>query len=364
MKAEKGEYMPSFIPYGYLKDKRSGRYIINEEPAKIVRRIFRYTIQGKKPLQVAKILNDEMIPTKMKIKQEEGIRLNWNSINDNNLWNKEAIARIVRDETYIGARIYGKKAVTEIGSKLKKDNPREKWTIVYDRHEPIISKEIFNQAQQKLRKVEEEFNRRRPTKAFMYKKVRCSQCGLALKRRYSKGNPFFICGTPLKITNAKCYNGRIYYDDLRELMKEVIVTQAKIAVDLDTLRKEKQQKEHEKRKLLKKELMDKKMSLEKMNTITMELYESLILNEISDDIYHKEVDVLRDKKDKVEACIKELEEQLTVHEEVSDEFIETFKDYIDKDLITDDVMSGLVSEIMVDVDGKIHLKLRIGNQLA
>lgn len=359
MKAEKGEYMPSFVPYGYLKDKKTGIYVINEEPAKVVKRIFQLTLQGEQAIKIAKILNDELVPTKMKIKQQEGVRLDWGSIHNNNLWDRAAIALILRDETYIGARIYGKGAVTAIGSRSKRYNNKKDWIIVYNRHESIVSKHVFDKVQQLLRVRDGNCITRKHQETFLYRKVRCGCCGLALRRRVSKQLKYFICNTPSKLSTATCYQGHIYYDDIKEMIIEVILTQAKIAVNIDRIKKEKAIKYKEDRKILSKELINTRMSLEKMDSLSMQLYESLILQEIEDDIYNKEIEALNTKKELIEKRIQELELELEPYEEANNQFVETYKEYINKELITDEVMNELVEEVLVDREGKIKLRLSV-----
>lgn len=49
-------------PYGYLKDPENpDHWIIDEEAAEVVRRIYRMTIEGKGPYQIARELSEEKL---------------------------------------------------------------------------------------------------------------------------------------------------------------------------------------------------------------------------------------------------------------------------------------------------------------
>ena len=64
MRGEAGEHIASNPPYGYIKapqDKK--KWVVDEEAAKVVRRIFNLCIAGKGPMQIAKILTADRVPT-------------------------------------------------------------------------------------------------------------------------------------------------------------------------------------------------------------------------------------------------------------------------------------------------------------
>ena len=64
MRGEAGEHIASNPPYGYVKDPQDKKkWIVDEEAAKVVRRIFNLCIAGKGPMQIAKILTADRVLT-------------------------------------------------------------------------------------------------------------------------------------------------------------------------------------------------------------------------------------------------------------------------------------------------------------
>ncbi len=64
MRGEAGEHLASNPPYGYIKDPQDKKkWIVDEEAAKVVRRIFNLCIAGKGPMQIAKILTADRVLT-------------------------------------------------------------------------------------------------------------------------------------------------------------------------------------------------------------------------------------------------------------------------------------------------------------
>ena len=64
MRGEAGEHIASNPPYGYIKDPQDKKkWIVDEEAAKVVQRIFNLCIAGKSPMQIAKILTADRVLT-------------------------------------------------------------------------------------------------------------------------------------------------------------------------------------------------------------------------------------------------------------------------------------------------------------
>ena len=137
--AEQGLFMGRYAPFGYDKDPSDKhKLIINEECAKIVRKIFDLYLAGNSALQITYILEEEKIPTPSQMMKMD---------KQSTRWYREVICRILQNEIYIGNMVQCKKR--KINYKLKKsiDLPKEEWIIVENTHEPIVDKDTFNAIQ-------------------------------------------------------------------------------------------------------------------------------------------------------------------------------------------------------------------------
>lgn len=165
-KVHQGKSLCSAVPsYGYDRPKHQEIQTINEDEANVVRRIFKmYTLENKKFTEIAKILNAEGVPTKMKGK----VRKKPNSTQTyviNSVWMPKTIRLILSNITYIGGVRYG----------INKPNGFE---VLNGLHNPIISKELWDKTQEKLRKIKT-INRTNHPKDDVYYcgTLVCGYCG-------------------------------------------------------------------------------------------------------------------------------------------------------------------------------------------
>ena len=72
-RAQRGDFLSRYAPYGYIKDPADKNHlVIDPEAAEIVRRIFRLMADGNRTVQIAAILNREAVPTPMRYKLAAG----------------------------------------------------------------------------------------------------------------------------------------------------------------------------------------------------------------------------------------------------------------------------------------------------
>ena len=131
MNMEEGNFVTYCAPYGYRLDNRS--LVIVEEEAVIVVRIFDMYIAGKGLGQIAVILNREGVPSR-EVK-----------------CNKTHIRYIFSNEKYIGDALLQKTFTPEIlPLRNRKNNGEKDKFYVTNSHPAIISREVFETAQQRL----------------------------------------------------------------------------------------------------------------------------------------------------------------------------------------------------------------------
>ena len=109
-KRKEGLFIGSFARYGYCKDPNAkGKLIIDPEAAEVVRRIFSMALNGIGAHKIARILNDEKIPSPTAYKQLHGIYYRSALKNTNAaLWSSPIVYQILHDQLYIGNMVQGK----------------------------------------------------------------------------------------------------------------------------------------------------------------------------------------------------------------------------------------------------------------
>jgi len=155
-------------------DVKDGHMSINEDGAKIVRLIFHKFVNEKKGTHV--IARELM---------EEGFK----SFNGMREWSNTVILRLLRNEKYVGD-LKQKKTYTPcyLNHDKKYNNGEEEFVVIHDHHEPIISHELFNKAEQELsrRRPSKEQQTRHSNRYCFSGKIKCGFCGRTFVSRTKK----------------------------------------------------------------------------------------------------------------------------------------------------------------------------------
>ncbi len=165
---QNGTYKISFPPYGY--DTVDGKLVINEAQAEIIRYIFSSILSGKGTSKIANELNCRNIPSK------KGGR-----------WTSTTVRGMIGNEKYIGDALFQKTFSDSSYNRRRNDGEKEQY-LIHNHHEPIISHEDFEAAQdiidqhgkeKGLEKQNTKYQNRYPFSG----KIICGQCGGTFKRR-------------------------------------------------------------------------------------------------------------------------------------------------------------------------------------
>lgn len=148
----------SFLGYDRGAD---GNLVVNEEQAKLVRRIYGMYLQGKSTYAIAEILTGEGIPT------PAGKRI----------WYTSSVKSILTNEKYKGDALLQKTYTADFLTKKKKINKGEiPQYYVKNNHEAIINPEIFDKVQNMMQKTTDGGNRKSCINIFSGR-IKCGECG-------------------------------------------------------------------------------------------------------------------------------------------------------------------------------------------
>lgn len=177
-KVKKGYSLCSGITsYGYDRPKHQEIQTINEEEAKVVKRIFNLYIKGKTFTEICDILNEEKIPTK---KAGKVIKREFNDdyYTVNTVWQAKTIRNILSNVNYIGYVRYGCNREQVTLEEASKYENRKKGFVTKGLHEPIINIELWNEVQARLLKIKSTHKTNLPKDDVYYCGVlECGFCG-------------------------------------------------------------------------------------------------------------------------------------------------------------------------------------------
>lgn len=189
---KEGKFIGNIPPYGYermkLEKEKGFSLIPHPEQAPIIQMIFDlYVNQGLGTGLIAKKLNSLGIPTAR-----------------NSLWTVATINGIIRNPVYYGVIAWRRRPEkrTRVKGIVKKSRPRvasEDWLVADGRHEPIVSKELWDKAQETLQTRSHPPAPAGIIASSLAGLIRCEICGkLMIRRPYSRNQaPSLMCVTPL-----------------------------------------------------------------------------------------------------------------------------------------------------------------------
>lgn len=176
MRGEAGEHIASNPPYGYVKDPQNKKkWIVDEESAKVVRRIFDLCIAGKGPMQIAKILTADRVLT---VTAYNARQKGWVMPDNLYQWCSKSVAGILERPEYTGCTVNFKTYTKSLKFKKRMENTKENQRVFEDTQPAIIERGQWERVQA-LRA-----NKRRPTKtgktSIFSGLVYCADCGAKL----------------------------------------------------------------------------------------------------------------------------------------------------------------------------------------
>ena len=177
-------------PYGYLKDPDAPkRWIVDEEPATVVRRIFDMTMSGMGTEQIAAKLSKEHILSPTFYWQSKGINRSGKSGEKNPYhWNSSTVIKMLGVQEYCGDVINFKTYSKCYKNKKRMINDEENRAVFKDVHEPIITRTAWEKVQRKRGKMRKRRTNEGEKNKFSGLLV-CADCGHNLHYHFNQGNP-------------------------------------------------------------------------------------------------------------------------------------------------------------------------------
>ncbi len=362
-------------PYGYIKDPDNPkRWIVDDEAAQVVRRIYSMTLDGLGTEQIAAQLEREGILTPRAYWLQKGIkRPGKGKQQPPTKWNSSTITKILSLQEYCGDILNFKTYSKSYKNKKRIENDRENWVIFKDVHEPIIDRAVWEQVQQKRGKIRKRRTNDGERNMFSGLLV-CADCGSNLHFHFNQGNPdikYFNCSN-YKGNRGTCtsthyvrvdFLEQVVLGEIRRLTKfashyeddflKAVMGSSQESVALD-------------RKLKEKELAALQARDEELDGLFERIYEDNVSGKLSDERFAKmsrryETEQ-KELSEKIKALRSEMD-KLSSKTMTTDMFISTVRKYTRAKKLTPRMLNELIDRIEVHqakkIDGKWVQKLTI-----
>ena len=362
-------------PYGYIKDPENPkRWIVDEEAARVVRRIYRMTLEGVGTEQIAAKLEEDGILTPRAYWHSKGInRPGKVKELPPTHWNSSSVIKMLSVQEYCGDILNFKTYSKSYKNKKRLENDRENWAIFKDVHEPIIERAVFEQVQQKRGKMRKRQAKDGERSMFSGLLV-CADCGSNLHFHFNQGNPeikYFNCSN-YKGNRGTC--GSTHYvrvDFLEQVVLGEIRRLTKYAgLYEDDFLKEvighSRQAEETERRLKEKELKSLLVRDDELDGLFERIYEDNVSGKLSDDRFAKMSRRYEEEQKELSEKIKKLRSEIEKQNSratSTDMFVSIVRKYTRARKLTPRMLNELVEKIEVynaeKIDGEWVQRLRI-----
>ena len=361
-KGERGERLTVHVPYGYMKNPENPKeWIIDEEAAQVVKKIFTLCMNGRGPSQIADQLEKDKILTPTAYKNKQGVKTPHTEPENPYRWHESTIVNILERKEYIGATVNFKTYTNSIWDKKQRENPEENRVIFYNTHPAIIEQEVFD----KVQEIRQQRHRRTATgKSSPFSGlVFCADCKQKLyystTKYFEKRQDFFICSTH-RANKDKCSGHYIRAVVLEDLvwnhMKEVIsyVTRYEAHFRVEMEQKLRLQSE-ETIRVYKKRLAQAEKRIGELDRLFIKIYEDNAKGKLNDDRFAMMSKTYEDEQAQLKVEIINLQKEVEVQErqiEDLEQFIQRARRYTDLTELTPYALRELVKAVYVEAPDK------------
>ena len=384
-KGKEGKPITSNPPYGFVKDTQDkNHWLVDEEAAEVVRKIFRLTVEGMGPYQIAKRLMEEKVekPSYYQATRQRG---NYQTMCDFETpynWTGGSVVRILERPEYMGDTVNFRSHKESYKDKKAVKNNSDEILVFQDTHEPIVDRRTWYMVQE-LRKTV----RRVDTNgegSLLTGKLYCADCGGKMHYRRSttraardwRGIPNggtertsagFNCGTynsSRKQYKQVCFSHSIKEDTVKQLILETIRYALKSvrmdeAAFIKNMRSASEVRDKGKVKKLKADFSKKEKRFADLDLLIKKVYEDNAMGKLPDRRYEMLSSDYEKEQQELEISMQEIREKLAQFEDDTDrteEFLSLVRKYTDIQELTPVIVNEFVDKVMVhkieEIDGE------------
>lgn len=367
-KGERGVPLTTNVPFGYRKDPEDRtKWIVDEAAALVVKRIFKLCMEGRGPMQIAKLLQAEKVLNPTSYKRREGIKSPSPETVDPYHWNTNTVVHILERREYTGCTVNFKTYTNSIWDKKQRETPIEKQAVFYNTHPAIIEQEVFDKVQQ----IRKQRHRRTKTgKSSLFSgMVYCADCGA--KMRYCTTNYFekrqdhFVCAN-YRSNTGSCSAHFIRAVVLEELvwmhMKAVIFYVTRYEKHFRTVMEQRLRMSSEEAiRGYKTQFAQAERRLAELDRLFIRIYEDNVSGRITDKRFSMMSRTYEDEQTQLKVEIQSLQQEIEVQErqiENLEQFIQRVHKYEDLQELTPYALRELVKAIYIEAPDKSSGKRR------
>lgn len=371
-----GKHTTNNAIYGYRKSEEDkNQWVIDEEAAEVVRRIYRMSLEGKGPYEIARILSEEQIerPSYYLAKRGLGTCRSNNNTATPYVWRGATVRDILSKPEYMGHTVNFRSYKESYKDKRAKRTPKEDWVIFKNTQEAIVSEEMWNKVQELRKTVRrtDTVGEANPFTGLLY----CADCGAKMynhrggagrarnwkgelngKRRPDRDE--YNCSTynlSRQSYDKQCSQHYIRTEVVRKLVLETIKAVSDYVITneeefINRIYSSSRDKQKESIRSLKRKIAQDTKRVNELNMLMKKLYEDNISGKLSDKRFEFMLSEFENEQDTLEISMENAKAEIEKYESDTvraDKFIELVKRYTDFSELTTPMLNEFVEKILV-----------------
>ena len=371
-----GKHTTNNAIYGYRKSEEDkNQWVIDEEAAEVVRRIYRMSLEGKGPYEIARILSEEQIerPSYYLAKRGLGTCRSNNNTATPYVWRGATVRDILSKPEYMGHTVNFRSYKESYKDKRAKKTPKADWVIFKNTQEAIVSEEMWNKVQELRKTVRrtDTVGEANPFTGLLY----CADCGAKMynhrggagrarnwkgelngKRRPDRDE--YNCSTynlSRQSYDKQCSQHYIRTEVVRKLVLETIKAVSDYVITneeefINRIYSTSRDKQKESIKSLKRKIAQDTKRVNELNMLMKKLYEDNISGKLSDKRFEFMLSEFENEQDTLEISMENAKAEIEKYESDTvraDKFIELVKRYTDFSELTTPMLNEFVEKILV-----------------
>lgn len=371
-KGNSGKHLSVIPPFGYKKDPNDKeKWIIDEDAAQIVRKIYRLYLDGNTMGGIARMLTAEGIETPKLYAENRGIK-HYKAATYPEIWSRISVEYILSNYEYTGSTVNFKTKRKSFKNKKQWIQSKEDWAVFEGTQEAIIDKETFETVQKMrgTKRAYTKFNEVNIFSGLLY----CADCGGRMtirRRKEDRRKDAFICSTYRKKKKNLCTEhaikvsalDQIVLQDIRKVCAYIKQYEQEFVEDF----RQCSRKESARLQLMgKSELKKAENRLSEIERIIVKLYEEKVCGrmpeerfELLAENYETEQAELKQKTEALKASLAAKEER----DGSLEKFVSLVRSYTEVQNLTPEILNSFIDKIYIGkperIDGQRVQEVKI-----
>ena len=352
-------------PYGYMKDPDNPKHwIVDDEAAAVVKRIFSMTVDGYGIEQIAARLEADGVLTPRAYWISKGVRRPVSHENPSPVkWSKNTVGKILSLQEYCGDIVNFKTYSKSYKLKKRIENDPENWVIFKDVHTPIVERPIWEKVQEKRGKIRKR-KKQDGTPCMFSGLLVCADCGHNLHYHFNQKNhdiKFYTCSNYMGDRGTCPSTHYIRVDFLEQVVLGEIRRLTKFASKYESQFAQavmgcSQQNTEAKREAMQKELYSLRARDRELDGLFERIYEDNAAGKISDERFARMSQRYESEQAELTVKIKTLKaevDKMGSQSFTADMFLATVRKYTRAKKLTPRMLNELIQYIEVHQAEKI-----------